>query len=143
MSWWRTSAGRIRIRASSSVISRNFLLQGILQYAMTYFPQPHSKRRAVRVTLAGTPSTAIRFDDGRCTTGKLQIVSVTGGLLRMPKPLCPGALVEIMFLTQFGPVLGMAELLSPCSATLRCLQPFRFIILDDAFTDLKLRLRRR
>jgi len=49
----------------------------------------------------------------------------------MPKPLCPGALVEIMFLTQFGPVLGMAELLSPCSATLRCLQAFRFIILDD------------
>jgi hypothetical protein len=31
------------------------------------------------------------------------------------------------FLTQSGPVVGMAELLNPSSATLRCLQAFRFI----------------
>jgi len=98
---------------------------------MTYFPQAHSRLRAARVSLAGTPSAAIRFDDGRRTSGKLQLVSVTGGLLRLSKPLCPGALVEIMFLTQSGPVVGMAELLNPSSATLRCLQAFRFIILED------------
>jgi hypothetical protein len=98
---------------------------------MTYFPQPHSRRRATRVKLAGAAPATIRFDDGRRSTGKLQMVSVTGGLLRLPEPLCPGALVEMMFLTPAGPVLGMAELLSPCSATLRCLQPFRFIMMDD------------
>ncbi len=30
-----------------------------------------------------------------------------------------------------GPVLGLAELLSPVSATLRCLQPFKFIMIED------------
>ncbi len=98
---------------------------------MTYFPPPNSKRRAARVELPGPPSATIRFDDGRRTTGKLQSVSVTGGLLRLPQSLCPEALVEIMFLTQSGPVLGMARLLSPCSATRRCLQPFRFTMMED------------
>lgn len=97
---------------------------------MTYFPQPTNQRPA-RVKLASGPTAALRFDDGRRTTGKLQIVSITGGLLRLAKPISPGALVEIMFLTQSGPVLAMAELLSPCSATLRCLQPFRFIMMED------------
>jgi hypothetical protein len=39
-----------------------------------------------------------------------------------------------MFWTNAGPVLGMAELLSPCSAVRIGLQPFRFIAMDD--TDL-------
>jgi len=30
-----------------------------------------------------------------------------------------------------GPVLGIAELLTPVSATLKCLQPFKFIMIDD------------
>jgi hypothetical protein len=114
-----------------SVISRNLQPGCILRYAMTYFPLPHSRWRAARIKLPGTPPTAIRFEDGTRTTGKLQTISVTGGLLRLPQPRCPGSLVEIMFLTPSGPVQGMAELLSPCSATLRCLQPFRFIMMDD------------
>jgi hypothetical protein len=40
-----------------------------------------------------------------------------------------------MFWTSAGPVLGMAELLSPCSAVPIGLQPFRFIAMDD--TDLQ------
>jgi len=107
---------------------------------MTYFPQP-SKQRPARVKLASGPTAALRFDDGRRATGKLQIVSITGGLLRLAKPISPGALVEIMFLTQSGPVLALAELLTPCSATLRCLQPFRFIMMNDGdFRHLKMAL---
>jgi len=30
-----------------------------------------------------------------------------------------------------GPVLGIAELLTPASDTLKCLQPFKFIMIDD------------
>lgn len=30
-----------------------------------------------------------------------------------------------------GPVLGLAELLNPVSATMKCLQPFKFIMIDD------------
>ena len=40
--------------------------------------------------------------------------------------------MELMFLTRNGPVLALAELLSPCSATPVGLQPFRFIAMDDA-----------
>ena len=62
---------------------------------------------------------------------KLQTVSVTGGLLQVLKPLSPGSVVEVMFLTHTGPVLGMAELLNPRSDARIGLQPFRFITLDD------------
>ena len=40
-----------------------------------------------------------------------------------------------MFWTHAGPVLGIAELLSPCSAVRIGLQPFRFIAMDN--TDLQ------
>jgi Putative methyltransferase len=125
------SERRIRIRMSSSVISHHssFRWHSSVRL-MIYFPQPHPKRRARRVRLA-TPPVVIQYSDGRRTTGKLQIISVTGGLLRLSKPLVPGALVEVMFLTGVGPILGMAELMNPCSATLRCLQPFRFVAMDN------------
>ena len=41
-------------------------------------------------------------------------------------------LLEVAFQTNEGTVHGMAELLSPrCESTSGCLQPFRFIALDD------------
>jgi hypothetical protein len=81
------------------------------------------------------PAATIRFEDGQRSSAKLQTVSVTGGLLRVLKPLSPGAVVELMFSTYIGPVLAMAELLNPCSAAPIGLQPFRFIAVDN--TDLR------
>lgn len=40
--------------------------------------------------------------------------------------------MELMFSSHIGPVLAMAELLSPCSAAPIGLQPFRFIATDNA-----------
>jgi len=40
--------------------------------------------------------------------------------------------VELMFSTNFGSVLAMAELLIPCSAAPIGLQPFRFIAMHNA-----------
>ncbi len=91
--------------------------------------------RPTRVQLPGMPFTTIRFDDGKRLSAKLQTVSVTGGLLRVLKPLSPGAIVELFFPTQIGPVLGLAELLSPCASAPLGLQPFRFLALDK--TDLR------
>lgn len=62
------------------------------------------------------PQATIRFEDGQRPSARLQTISVTGGLLRVLKPPSPGAVVEVMFCTCAGPVLGMAELLSPCLA---------------------------
>ncbi len=98
-------------------------------------PQPHAKQRALRVRLPGMPQATIRFEDGQRPSAKLQSVSMTGGLLRVLKPLSPGAIVEVMFWTHVGPVLGIAELLGPCAAVRIGLQPFRFIAMHD--TDLQ------
>lgn len=95
-------------------------------------PQPHAKQRALRVRLPGMPQATIRFEDGQRPSAKLQTVSITGGLLRVLKPLSPGAIVEMMFWTHAGPVLGIAELLGPCSTVRMGLQPFRFIAMHDA-----------
>ncbi len=95
-------------------------------------PQPPQKRRALRVRLPGMPQAFIRFEDGQRPSARIQTISVTGGLLRVLKPLSTGAVVEMMFSTNAGPVLGMAELLSPYSAARIGLQPFRFTALDEA-----------
>lgn len=93
-------------------------------------PQPHALRRAARVRLPAASPTLIRIDDRQRVSGKLQILSVTGGVLRLPHPLTPGLTVELMFLTEAGPVLGMVEMLTPAASLLRCLQPFRFVSLE-------------
>jgi hypothetical protein len=98
---------------------------------MTSSPQPLAKLRALRVRLPGMPQATVRFEDGQRLSARLQTISVKGGLLRVLKPLSPGAHVEVMFWTQAGPVLGMAELLNPCSAMPIGLQPFRFVALDE------------
>ena len=89
-------------------------------------------RRPVRVRLPGMPSATIRFRDGQHSSARVQTISVTGGLLRVLKPLSSGAVVEVLFSTHIGSVLAMAELLHPCSAAPIGLQPFRFIAMDSA-----------
>ena len=99
---------------------------------MTHFPQPHPSRRAARVQLGDSVLAAIRLEDGRRTKAKLQTISATGGLLRLPKSLGQGDFVEVAFQTQSGPVHGMAEVLSPMRKTNEgVLQPFRFVAIED------------
>jgi hypothetical protein len=95
---------------------------------MTHLPQQQTLRRAPRACFAETTPAVLRFPDGRRVPGKLRTVSVTGGLLRLPKPVDQGAQVKLMFLTGSGSVLGAAEMLSPISWHL---QPFKFVGLYD------------
>jgi hypothetical protein len=76
------------------------------------------------------PSATIRFGDGQRSSARVQTISARGGLLRVLKPLSPGAVVELMFSTHVGPILAMAELLSPRAASPIGLQPFRFITIE-------------
>ena len=99
---------------------------------MTHFPQPNAQRRAPRIHLGGSVLALVMLDDGQRAKGKLQTVSVSGGLLRLAKSLNQGDFVEIAFQTQSGPVHGMAEMLSPMPSTRDgFLQPFRFVALED------------
>ena len=99
---------------------------------MTYFPKPNPAKRANRVKLGRSVVMAIRLEGGKPVRAKLHALSVTGGMLVLSKALEQGAFVEVAFQTSQGTVHGMAELLLPtCESTSGCLQPFRFIALDD------------
>ena len=93
---------------------------------MNSLPQLYSQQRSPRVHLTDATPAVLRFQDGHRTSGKLQVVSLTGGLLALPDPLDQGSQVKLMFLTHTGSVLGAAEMLDPLSSSL---QPFRFVSL--------------
>ena len=71
-------------------------------------------------------------EGGHRARAKIQSISVTGGLLQLPQELSAGDFVEIAFHTRSGPIRGMAEMLQPTRKfQSACMQPFRFIALDD------------
>ena len=99
---------------------------------MTYFPQPNPAKRASRVRVPGAVVVAVRSEGSQPVRALLHILSATGGLLVLSKALEQGDVVEVAFRTNHGIVRGMAELLSArCELKSGCLQPFRFVALDD------------
>jgi hypothetical protein len=97
-------------------------------------PPRHAARRAPRTTFSETTPAVLRSRNGSRVRGKLLVISLTGGLLWVSKPLDLGSRVKLIFLTGKGSVLGAAEMLSSVSWTL---QPFKFVKLYD---DDKVRL---
>ncbi len=97
---------------------------------MSSSPQSRPPWRYPRAHLEGQNPAVLRFADGQTTGAKLQVISVTGGLLSLPQPVAQGSQVKVIFLTGAGAVLGGAEMLSPVTNEL---QPFRFVSLaaDD------------
>jgi hypothetical protein len=95
---------------------------------MTYIPHSHTNWRSPRVQLVDITPAVLRLPDGRRHRGKLETLSLTGGLLSVSNLLDRGSRIKLMFLTQTGPVLGAAEMLSPVSTTR---QPFRFVALEE------------
>jgi hypothetical protein len=90
---------------------------------MNALPQTNETYRSPRARLDHTP-VVLRFPDGQQSRAELNLVSVTGGLLSLPRPTRRGAQVKLMFLTQTGTVMGSAEMLSAISWGE---QPFRFV----------------
>ncbi len=106
--------------------------RGDIVAAMTHFPQPNSAKRATRVKFGGSVLVAIRSEASGAARAELQLLSTTGGLLVLAKPLEVGDFVQVAFQTSQGAVRGMAEILQPTrKSTVGCLQPFRFVTLDD------------
>ena len=94
---------------------------------MPTLSQSSANYRSPRARLVSTPA-VLRFPDGRQSRGELRVISLTGGLLFLPRTLDRGSRVKLMFLTQTGAVLGAAEMLKPDSWVS---QPFRFVSLDE------------
>ncbi len=84
-------------------------------------------RRAPRLNLSDLTPAVLRFEDGHRTQGQLEVISLTGGILGLPKPVVRESRVKLMFVTPTGPVLGTAEMLKPVSWNQ---QPFRFVGLE-------------
>jgi hypothetical protein len=89
--------------------------------------RPNHDRRAPRLNLSDITPAVLRFEDGHRTQGQLEVISLTGGILCLPKPVVRQSRVKLMFVTPTGPVLGTAEMLKPVSWTQ---QPFRFVGLE-------------
>jgi len=91
--------------------------------------------RSPRLRFSHTTPAVLRVGNGQRVRGKVQVVSLTGGLLCLSSPLDEGSQVRLMFLTDAGAMLGTAEMLASISASQ---QPFRFVKMDD---DVEHRLR--
>lgn len=83
--------------------------------------------RSPRAHLSDAPPAVLRLPDGRQCRGELRAVSLTGGLLKMPEMQKQHSRMNLLFVTNMGPVLGAVEMLSPVS---KALQPFRFITVE-------------
>jgi len=90
--------------------------------------QAKPERRPQRLRLAESIPIVFRRQDGHRIPGKLQCVSMTGGLAAPAALLPPGSLVKLIFVTPKGPVTGTAEMLHPVSWTE---QPFRFAAIAE------------
>jgi len=103
--------------------------QGVryLTQVMKVPPQWQAAPRPPRMYLAERTPAVLRLKDGSRVSGKLNVVSLTGGLLSVAGPVDPGCNAKLMFLTSAGMVLGATEMLKPLSWGL---QPFRFVSLN-------------
>jgi hypothetical protein len=96
------------------------------------FPSNPPPRRSPRTRLGHPIPAMLLKADGRSAHGELYTVSLTGGLLRLSKPLCKGDLVEVTFQAQPGRVQGLAQMLGPMpQAGEATPQAFRFIAMAD------------
>jgi hypothetical protein len=94
---------------------------------MTPPPQSKARPRPPRQKLVNPAPVVLRAPSGSRVRGKLQVISVTGGLVSLSELLEQGSVTRVMFMTDVGSVQGTAEMLIPISATL---QPFRFVAID-------------
>jgi hypothetical protein len=74
-----------------------------------------------------TPA-VVRLENGWRVSAQLEVISISGGLLALSKPLSPGCPVKVMFVTETGPVLADAEMLNRLSGGR---QPFKFTTLYE------------
>jgi hypothetical protein len=89
---------------------------------------PRRQRGGPRVRFSEITPAVVRLSDGGRVPGTLQLISVTGGLLGLSRPVRPDSEVRVMFIGPTGSVLGVARMLTPVAWNL---QPFRFVTLRD------------
>jgi hypothetical protein len=95
---------------------------------MSCSPALFAHERAPRFRVSDTTLAVLQFQNGRCVAGDLHVISHNGGLLLLTEAVRQGSVVQLMFHTHRGTVLGTAEMLKPMAGTQ---QPFRFVSLPE------------
>ncbi len=88
--------------------------------------------RGSRVKLGGSILALVLLENGRQLRGRMNQLSVNGGLLSLERPLDEGILVTVVFHLGSTSIRCRARMLFPMWATQGCLQPFRFVELPKA-----------
>jgi hypothetical protein len=88
-------------------------------------------QRGSRVKLAGSILVLLLLENGRQIRGRMNQLSVNGGLASLDHPLDEGILVTVLFHIGCTSVRCRARMMFPMWATKGCLQPFRFLDLPE------------
>lgn len=130
-SWIRTLGNRTRpcVIFSRSGQGRILVLRSRMPYLpSSSAPSPPRRRAGPRARFADITPAVLRLSDGTRVPGTVQLISISGGLLGLPRPLAPESVVKLMFVAPTGSVFGAARMLYPLSWGL---QPFRFVGLKN------------
>ena len=93
---------------------------------MSQFFQRRPPRRAPRAKVHGAMMAVIRLENGRQLSGKLQQLSITGGLLDISNYVEERSWVDLVIYLNSGAVRATAEMMFPMRGGVGYLQPFRF-----------------
>jgi len=88
--------------------------------------------RGSRVKLGGSILALVLLENGRQVRGRMNQLSVNGGLISLDQPLDEGIQVTVLFHLGSTSIRCRAYMLFPMWATQGCLQPFRFLDLPEA-----------
>ena len=89
-------------------------------------------QRGVRVKLGGSILALVLLENGRQIRGRMNQLSVNGGLISLGHPLDEGIRVTVLFHLGITSIRCRAQMLFPMWATQGSLQPFRFLELPEA-----------
>lgn len=89
-------------------------------------------QRPFRVPLSGAVLVLVRLPNGRELRAALQVLSTTGGLIHIKKPLDEKIQVELVFHVDQATIRARGQMLFPTWAANGWLQPFRFVDMPEA-----------
>ncbi len=89
-------------------------------------------QRGSRVKLGGSILALVLLENGRQVRGRMNQLSVNGGLVSLEQPLDEGIRVTVLFHIGCTSIRCRARMIFPMWATQGCLQPFRFLELPEA-----------
>lgn len=89
-------------------------------------------QRGSRVKLGGSILVLVLLENGRQIRGRMNQLSVNGGLVSLERPLDEGIKITVLFHIGSTSIRCPGRMLFPMWATQGCLQPFRFVELPEA-----------